>query len=160
MTKLIMALSLSSAMFFSAFSQTTAPDFTLKDLQGKDVSLSSLKGNIIVIDFWAMWCAACKEAFGELNGIQSKYGEKKLVVLGVNLENANPEKVAAFVKKAGITYTVLPDKATSTAKLFEIKGVPSLVIVDRDLNIVKTFRGLNSTTKKEVEELLNTLTSK
>jgi peroxiredoxin len=159
MTKLIMALCLTSALSFSAFSQT-AKDFTLKDLQGKDVTLSSLKGNVIVIDFWAMWCAACKEAFGELNGIQSKYGDKKLVVLGVNLENAKPEKVAAFVKKAGITYTVLPDQTTSTAKLYDIKGVPSLVVIDRDLNIVKTFRGLNSSTKKEIDELLNTLTSK
>jgi peroxiredoxin len=78
----------------------------------------------------------------------------------VNLENAIPEKVAAFVKKAGITYTVLPDQTTSTAKLYDIKGVPSLVVIDRDLNIVKTFRGLNSSTKKEIDELLNTLTSK
>lgn len=159
MTKLIMAICLTSALFFSAFSQT-AKDFTLKDLEGKDVTLSSLKGNIIVIDFWAMWCAACKEAFGELNGIQTKFGEKKLVVLGVNLENAKPEKVAAFVKKAAISYTVLPDQTSSTAKLYDIKGVPSLVIIDRDLNIVKTFRGLNSSTKKEVEELLESLTSK
>ncbi len=159
MTKLIMSLCLSSALFFSAYSQT-AKDFTLKDLEGKDVTLSSLKGNIIVIDFWAMWCAACKEAFGELNGIQSKYADKKLVVLGVNLEKAKLEKVAAFVKKAQITYTVLPDPTSSTAKLYEIKGVPSLVIIDRDLNIVKTFRGLNKSTKKEVDELLESLTSK
>jgi len=134
-----------------------APDFSLKDLGGAPVSLSSFKGKIVVIDFWAMWCHACKDAFGELNAINKEFSEKGVVVVGINLEKANPEKVAAFVKKAQIAYTVLPDPQSSTAKLFGVKGVPTLVVVDQKQNIVKTFRGINGSTKKEIIALLEQL---
>jgi cytochrome c biogenesis protein CcmG/thiol:disulfide interchange protein DsbE len=147
------------ALFLSASSQP-APDFSLLDPNGATVSLSSFKGKIVVVDFWAMWCQACKESFGSLTTIQKELGEKGVVVLGVNLENVNPQKVAAFAKKAGITYTVLLDPKTSTAKLFSVKGVPSLVIVDKDQKIVKMFRGLNKSTEKEISALLLSLTGK
>jgi peroxiredoxin len=131
-----------------------APDFTLKDPGGAEVALSSFKGKIVVIDFWATWCQACREAFGNLNAIQKDLGGKGVAVIGVDLEKARPEKVTAFVKKAGIAYTVLLDPETSTAKLYNVKGVPSLVIIDRDRNMVKMFRGLNKSTEKEIKELL------
>jgi peroxiredoxin len=142
-----------------SLAQPKAPDFTLNDLAGKSVSLSSLEGKIVVVDFWAMWCTACKEAFGELNAISKELGEKNVMVVGINLEKAKPEKVAAFVKKAGIDYTVLLDPETSTAKLFTIKGVPSLVIIDKKQNIVKMFRGMNKSTEKEIKDLLTRLVS-
>jgi cytochrome c biogenesis protein CcmG/thiol:disulfide interchange protein DsbE len=137
-----------------------APDFTLKDLGGTAVALSSLTGKIVVIDFWATWCQACREAFGNLNAIQKDLGDKGVAVIGVNLEKARPEKVTAFVKKAGIAYTVLLDPETSTAKLYNVKGVPSLVIIDRDQNMVKMFRGLNKSTEKEIKDLLAKLAGK
>lgn len=159
MRKLVMSAGLvCSCLFFAAAQQ--APDFTLKDLSGTSVTLSSFKGKVVVIDFWATWCHACKEAFPELNAIKKEFGEKGVVVLGVNLENMNPEKVGSFVKKVGIEYTVLPDIKSSTAKQFEIKGVPSLAIIDQNQNIVKTFRGMNSDTKKEIQEILEKLTKK
>jgi peroxiredoxin len=147
------------ACVMMSLAQPKAPDFTLNDLAGKSVSLSSLEGKIVVVDFWAMWCTACKEAFGELNAISKELGEKNVMVVGINLEKAKPEKVAAFVKKAGIDYTVLLDPETSTAKLFTIKGVPSLVIIDKKQNIVKMFRGMNKSTKKEIKDLLTRLVS-
>jgi peroxiredoxin len=137
-----------------------APEFSLKDLGGRTVALSSLKGKIVVIDFWAMWCQACKEAFGNLNTIQKDLGDKGVVVVGVNLEKANPQKVAAFVKKAGIGYSVLLDPETSTAKLYNVKGVPSLVVIDKNQDLVKMFRGLNKSTEKEITGLLDSLTGK
>jgi thiol-disulfide isomerase/thioredoxin len=144
------------AVSFSAM-PGPAPDFSLKDLSGQPVVLSSLKGKTVVIDFWAMWCQACKEAFPNLNTIQKELGDKGVVVVGVNLENANPQKVAAFVKKAGIGYAVLLDPQTSTAKLYNVKGVPSLAVIDKDQNLVKMFRGLNKSTEKEITGLLHSL---
>jgi cytochrome c biogenesis protein CcmG/thiol:disulfide interchange protein DsbE len=134
-----------------------APDFTLKDLAGKDVTLSALKGKIVVIDFWATWCAACKEAFGELNAISTEMGSGGVVVVGVNLEKINPQKAAAFVKKAGITYTVALDPEMATAKSFGVKGVPSLVVIDKSGAIAKMFRGMNKATEKEISALLKSL---
>jgi cytochrome c biogenesis protein CcmG, thiol:disulfide interchange protein DsbE len=112
-----------------------------------------------VIDFWATWCAACKEAFGELNLIQKQKAAAGVVVVGVNLEKINPQKVAAFVKKAGIEYTVVLDPEMSTAKSFGVKGVPSLVVVDKTGAIAQMFRGLNKSTAKEISALLDKLTA-
>ncbi len=158
MRRLTVAAGIICSCLFIASAQQPAPDFTLKDLSGTDVTLSSFKGKIIVIDFWATWCHACKEAFPELNAIKKDFADKDVVVLGVNLENISPEKVAAFAKKVGIEYTVLPDIKSSLAKTYEIKGVPSLAIVDKNFNIVKTFRGLNSSSKKDIQETLQSLT--
>lgn len=146
-----------SCLFFAS-AQQPAKDFTLKDLSGADVTLSSFKGKVIVIDFWATWCHACKEAFPELNAISEEYADKDVVVLGVNLEKISKEKVAAFAKKVGIKYTILPDSKSSLAKPYEIKGVPSLAIVDKNFNVVKMFRGLSSSSKKEIQETLESLT--
>jgi cytochrome c biogenesis protein CcmG, thiol:disulfide interchange protein DsbE len=159
MRKIFLVFIFITAMCLSA-SPEAAPQFALKDLGGTVVTLSSLKGKIIVIDFWAIWCQACKEAFGNLNAIQKDLGDKGVAVVGVNLEKANPQKVASFVKKAGITYTVLLDPEMSTAKLYGVKGVPSLVVIDRDQNLVKIFRGLNKSTEKEIKELLGRLAGK
>jgi peroxiredoxin len=144
---------------FLALSAEPAPNFTLKDLSGAPVSLSGCKGKIVVVDFWATWCASCKEAFGELNTLQTTFKDKDVVVVGVNLEKINPQKTAAFVKKSGINYTVLLDAEMATAKLYQIKGVPSLVVIDRELNVVKMFRGMNKTTEKEISDLLTQLTA-
>jgi cytochrome c biogenesis protein CcmG, thiol:disulfide interchange protein DsbE len=137
-----------------------APNFKLVSVKGDTVALSSFKGKIVVVDFWAMWCQACKEAFGNLNTIQKDMAAGNVVVVGINLENANPQKVVAFAKKAGIEYTILLDPKTETAKLFSVKGVPSLVVIDKDQKIVKMFRGLNKSTEKEIHELLVSLAGK
>jgi cytochrome c biogenesis protein CcmG/thiol:disulfide interchange protein DsbE len=141
-------------------SSQPAPDFSLATPAGDTVKLSSFKGKTVVVDFWAMWCQACREAFGSLNAIQKDMTEKNVAVIGINLENANPQKVAAFVKKAGIEYTVLLDPKTSTAKLYSIKGVPSLVIIDKEQKIVKMFRGMNKSTEKEILNLLKEIAGK
>jgi cytochrome c biogenesis protein CcmG/thiol:disulfide interchange protein DsbE len=136
-----------------------SPDFSLKNLSDSTVTLSALKGKIVVIDFWAMWCAACREAFPNLSALTKEFTGKNVVVLGINLEKAKREKVAAFVKKAGIAYEVLLDPEGTTAAAFGIKGVPSLVIVNADGSIAKTFRGMNKATEKEIKGLLSSLTS-
>ncbi len=146
-------------LFLGVLKAAPAPDFTLSDLSGTSVSLSSYKGKVVVIDFWAMWCHACREAFPRLNTIQKEYAAEGVVVLGVNLENAKPKKVAAFVKKAGIDYTVLLDPKSSTAKSYGIKGVPSLVVINRNLEVVKTWRGMNKATEKDIDETLKKLTT-
>jgi cytochrome c biogenesis protein CcmG, thiol:disulfide interchange protein DsbE len=134
-----------------------APDFSLSDLSGVTVTLSSFKGRVVVIDFWATWCTTCKEGFKGLNSLQNKFKDQGVSVIGIDLEKVNPKKVDAFVKKAGITYTILLDPKTATAKQFGIKGVPSLVIINQEQKIVKIFRGLNKGTEKEIDELVTKL---
>jgi cytochrome c biogenesis protein CcmG/thiol:disulfide interchange protein DsbE len=158
MKEIIAAVVIVCSLSLAAGTQQ-APDFTLNDLSGAAVALSSLKDRVVVIDFWATWCTACKEGFAGLNRLQNNFGDKGVTVIGIDLEKAKPKKVDAFVKKAGIKYTVLLDPKTSTAKLFGIKGVPSLVIIDQEQKVVKVFRGLNKATEKEIDDLITTLTA-
>lgn len=134
------------------------PDFTLKNLSGTEVTLSGLAGSVVVIDFWAMWCKSCKEAFPELNKLNKDYAAKNVKVMGIDLENAKPEKIAAFAKNAGIEYEILLDPKGTTTKTFSITGVPSLAIIKPDGTIAKVFRGMNKQTEKDIRALLDSLT--
>ena len=156
MKKAVAAILIACALSFAS-DTLQAPDFSLNDLSGAAVTLSSFKGRVVVVDFWATWCTACKEGFKGLNSLQDKFKDQGVAVIGIDLEKVNSKKVEAFVKKAGITYTVLLDPKTSTAKQFGIKGVPSLVIINQEQKIVKVFRGLNKSTKKEIDELVTSL---
>jgi cytochrome c biogenesis protein CcmG, thiol:disulfide interchange protein DsbE len=148
---------IAAGIFMSAFAENASPAFSLKSVNDSTVTLASLKGKIVVIDFWAMWCAACREAFPGLIGLSKDYASKNVAVVGIDLEKAKPEKVAAFMKKAGITYTVLLDPSSSTAPAFGIRGVPSLAIVNTEGTVVKMFRGMTKETEKAIRQELDAL---
>jgi cytochrome c biogenesis protein CcmG, thiol:disulfide interchange protein DsbE len=142
------------------FAAPPAPvDFTLNNLEGRAVKLSDYRGKVVVLDFWAMWCAGCKEAFPKLNAIKAEFEPKGAVVLGVNLENAKPEKIAEFVEKARMAYTILLDPKGEPTKLFGIKGVPTLVLVDAQGAVAKVFRGMNKQTEKDIKAELEKMTA-
>ena len=75
----------------SSLAQTagTAPDFVLKDIEGKDVQLSQYKGKMVVVEFWATWCPPCKATIPGLIAVQEKYAGKGLVVLGVSIDEGD-----------------------------------------------------------------------
>ncbi|MEK6657188.1 MAG: redoxin domain-containing protein, partial [Nitrospirota bacterium] len=81
---LILILILIPVTAFSLSIGETAPDFNLKDLEGKDVSLKDFKGKVVFINFWATWCSPCKKEFPELNKFYETYKDNDLVVLAVN----------------------------------------------------------------------------
>jgi len=149
-----------SVLFFSAFaaSPEQAPGFELKKPDGTVVKLEQFKGSVVVIDFWAIWCAACKEAFPALNKIQNERAGDSVRVIGINLDNKDPAKVAAFIEKAKIAYTVVCDPQGTTTKSYQIKGVPSLVVVDKNGTIAGRFRGYTKSEEKKIQKLLDDLT--
>jgi cytochrome c biogenesis protein CcmG/thiol:disulfide interchange protein DsbE len=81
-----------------------APPFALEDLGGRTVRLSDHEGSVVVIDFWATWCHACKDAAPALERLHRKYGERGLVVLGITLDSGfrAEENVRGFAKKHGM----------------------------------------------------------
>jgi thiol-disulfide isomerase/thioredoxin len=147
-------------LFFSAYAATPepAPGFELKKPDGAIIKLEQFKGSIVVIDFWAIWCAACKEAFPALNKIQSDRAADSVKVIGINLDNKDPAKVAVFVQKAKIAYIVVCDPQGTTTKSYQIKGVPSLVVVDKEGDIAGRFRGYTKSEEAKIRKLLDDLT--
>ena len=91
----------------SALLNQVAPAWTLKNLDGKDVSFSEFKGKVVVIDFWATWCGPCLSEIPGYIELQKKYGKDGLVIVGMSMDSIKVKDVAKFVKKQGMNYTVL-----------------------------------------------------
>lgn len=109
-----------------------APDFSLKDIKNKPVSLKDFRGEkIVILDFWASWCGPCRSVIPELNKIQKDYEEKDVQVLGINVGEA-PAKVVAFKKKNMVKYPTLLDVKKAVAKKYRVTGIPNLILVDKD----------------------------
>lgn len=107
-----------------------APGFSLKDFKGKPVSLASLKGKVVLVDFWASWCAPCKKELPELNKLHAKYGSKGLVIIGVNIDE-DVKAAKRFLRKVPVDFPVVHDAAHSVAKSYAPPTMPSSYIIDR-----------------------------
>jgi peroxiredoxin len=108
-----------------------APDFTLQSLQGSSVTLSNLRGQVVVIDFWASWCDPCEESMPHLQEIHDQYADQGVVVLAINEEESRGV-VAQFIEDEEYTFTVLLDSDGAVANQYGVWGIPHTVIVDQD----------------------------
>jgi peroxiredoxin len=113
---------------------SAAPDFTLLSLAGPPVSLHEQQGKVVLINFWATWCAPCREEMPALQAAYEKLADQGLVVLGVNWTQADylPD-VEAFVEALGLTFPILLDSdGTVSEDLYRVLGLPTSVLVGRD----------------------------
>jgi thiol-disulfide isomerase/thioredoxin len=119
----------------------TAPDWSLRDVNGKDVTLSSFKGKVVVLNFWATWCPPCREEIPDLIKLQKKYAEKGLVVIGMSVDEAGPAAVKAFVRRTGMNYpVVIVDEKTAFA--YGITGaIPTTFVINREGKVVTGIQG-------------------
>jgi peroxiredoxin len=113
-----------------------APEFTLEDINGKPVTLSSFQGKVVLLAFWASWCPRCMEELAFLQGLYTGY-EKDLVVLAVNQETQNLSaahvaKLKEEITNLGIQFPILLDKNLDVWKSYCINALPTSVILDRE----------------------------
>ncbi|MFS0782127.1 TlpA family protein disulfide reductase [Bacillus sp. 1P06AnD] len=109
-----------------------APNFTLKNLDGKEVQLSSLKGKNVIINFWATWCPPCKEEMPDLQKFYAEYGQN-VELLAINNDPYNDVK--GFAGSYGITFPVLLEDKTHVSETYEIIAFPSTYFIDKKGNI-------------------------
>jgi len=110
-----------------------APDFTLPTIDGQVVSLSSLRGKKVILNFWATWCPPCRQEMPDLEAFYSKHAkDKHVVVLGINLTSAemSVNDVKKFVKEYKLTFPVLLAKTEETAVLYQAVTIPTSYIID------------------------------
>ncbi|HVT14276.1 MAG TPA: TlpA family protein disulfide reductase [Fimbriimonadaceae bacterium] len=105
-----------------------APDIVLTSLDGKKVKLSSFRGKVVLIDFWATWCPPCRKGLPITNKIHELYDSKGLHVLAVSNEDA--AKISAFVKDNKYTFAAYQDANSEASKKYNIEGIPCTVIID------------------------------
>ncbi len=122
-----------------------APDFELKNIAGGDLKLSSLRGKVVMIDFWDTWCPPCRKALPHLEAISLEYSQD-LVVVGVAFGRDGEAKVKQFVTQNKLTFPmVLADPEFKVTKDFGgVQSIPTTFLVDRDGLIVKKWVGGHS----------------
>ena len=109
-----------------------APDFTLKDIGGKQISLSSTKKSVVCIVFWATWCPYCVRDMPRYKELYAKYAAKGLKILSINIAANDPlQRVEAFQQRTQMPYPILYDSAQDVCRLYYVTGVPVSVIIDR-----------------------------
>jgi thiol-disulfide isomerase/thioredoxin len=109
------------------------PDFSVKDLHGKEISSSDLKGKVVIIDFWATWCGPCKQEMPGYQKLLDRYGSGELAVIGfksnVMADTTNPVR---FARKIGVRYPLAAVNDELAEKFGGIEGLPTTLLYDRN----------------------------
>lgn len=131
-----------------------APDFELVDGSGKKVSLQSLKGKVVVIDFWGTWCKWCVKAMPKLESLRKEFeSNNKVMVLGISCQeppNADPVK---FMQEKNINYKTLLN-GDEVAQKFGVDGFPTLYVLDKEGRIVHSLVGYKDDMQKELSDII------
>lgn len=141
------------------------PDVTFKDLQGKDVPLASLKGKVVVVNFWATWCEPCRVEIPWMIGFQQKYADKGFTLLGVAMDDEGKSVVEPYVQKTQfevdgkqmtMNYPIVLGNDDLSSKFGGLLGLPTSIVITRDGKIAKRYIGLVSQDdlEQEIKSLL------
>ncbi|MFO7172724.1 MAG: TlpA disulfide reductase family protein [Bacillota bacterium] len=108
-----------------------APDFALETLDGQVVRLSDLRGQVVLLNFWATWCPPCREEMPALQAVERLYREKGFRVLAINLDES-PATIRSFLEQNGLELTVLLDKDMKVTSRYGILPLPTSFFIDRE----------------------------
>ena len=141
---------------------TEAPEFSLPRVDGQPgaLSLTSLRGRVVLLDFWATWCAPCMHMMPTLHRLYRSWQPSGVEFLGINADGATvtPEQVAAVLREHPAPYPMVIDSEGEVGSLYKVVALPHIVLVDRDGSIIKTFWGVTSET--EISQALAAATAR
>ncbi len=143
-----------AAMASSAHAAT--PAFTLPARDGGNLSLEELKGQVVMINFWATWCGPCRQEMPLLEQIQTKYEPLGFTLVGINVE---PDSAAAqeWLAKVPVSFPILFDRKNQVAESFGVEGMPSSVFIDRAGNVRYVHRGYRPGDEAKYADIVRSL---
>ena len=137
-----------------------APDFTLKSIDGENITLSDFKGKVVLLDFWATWCGPCLQSIPELVRLQKKYMDKGLVILGVSMDDpaaSDDNQLKKFMRTFGMNYPVMRDNGMVSSIYYgnSPAAIPTMHVINREGKIVNTIMGFSpGEAEKSIETLM------
>jgi peroxiredoxin len=117
-----------------------APAFELNAAGGKSLGLAQLRGQVVLINFWASWCGPCRTEMPRLDALYRKYKAAGVTLVGVNVEPSSADAMN-YLKSTPVTFPILFDTDSKVSKLYEVEGMPSTVILDRKGTVRYIHRG-------------------
>jgi peroxiredoxin len=133
-----------------------APDFALPAMDGSELRLSDLRGQVVMINFWATWCGPCRQEMPLLQQLQVKYEPLGFTLVGINVE---PESAGArtWLEKVPVTFPILFDRQNQVAERFGVQGMPSSVFVDRSGKVRYVHRGYQPGDESKYADVVRSL---
>jgi peroxiredoxin len=137
--------------------QATAPDFTLKSAEGRNLRLAEQRGQVVLVNFWASWCGPCKVEMPHLNKLYDKYRASGFTLLAVNIDD-DARTGSATAARWGLKFPVLLDADKRVSKLYDLGSMPATVLIDRDGKVRYLHRGykdgVEETYERQIRELV------
>jgi thiol-disulfide isomerase/thioredoxin len=122
------------------------PDFSVKDLEGREISSADFRGKVVLIDFWATWCQPCKQEMPGYQKLVDRYGSRGLAVIGFKFDvMMDTEEPLAFAKKIGVHYPLAVASNVIKQKFGGIEGLPTTMLYDRQGVLRKKVIGFEYT---------------
>jgi len=117
----------------AGFSPENVPDFILMDTDNQPVALESLRGNVVMINFWATWCAPCVEELPSINALGKSFANKPFKILAINM-GEDKESILSFLNRLGfkLDFPLLIDPGAKTADLYAVRALPATLLVNQD----------------------------
>jgi thiol-disulfide isomerase/thioredoxin len=149
---LLVVGALASGRIDAATHPATMPAFTLPTRDGT-VAGDSLRGHVVLVDFWASWCVPCRQSFPWLETMHERYSAKGLRIIAMNVDKTR-EAATEFLAHYPATFTVAFDPKGATAEAFHVKGMPSSFLVAPDGTVLHASTGFDAKTGKNLEALI------
>jgi len=137
---MLMSMLLSTATAAADRVGKPAQDFALKSLDGKNIRLSELRGEVVLVNFWATWCGPCREEMPLLNQVYQSYHAVGLEMLGVNIDD-DANSASNMAKTLGVKFPVLFDASKSVSRQYEVSTMPMTLLIGRDGTVRYVHQG-------------------
>lgn len=135
-----------------------APDLTLETMDGRELNLADMKGKVVLVNFWATWCAPCRKEIPDFIDLYSELKSEGLVIVGIAVDQDGAEAVRPYVNEQDINYPIVLDPDQSTESHFDaMYGLPTTYVVNPEGNIVRRVLGIFpiEEMKPTLEEMLS-----
>jgi peroxiredoxin len=134
-----------------------APDFTLRRMDGANLRLQEQRGQVVLVNFWATWCAPCRQEMPHLSRLYEKYRNSGFVLLGVNVDD-NARKAAELATSLGLPFPVLFDTDKAVSRVYDMNAMPATLLIDREGRVRYIHRGYRDgfeiTYDQQIRELM------